>query len=85
MACNCNYLLFFVWLLLLLSHFSCVRLCVTPEMAAYEAQPSLGFSRQEYWSGLPLLEWVAIAFSIYIDNHLKCKWIKCTNQKTQTG
>ena len=40
-------------LLLLLSHFSCVRLCVTPEMAAHQAPPSLGFSRQEHWSGLP--------------------------------
>ena len=34
--------------MLLLSHFSCVRLC-----AAHQAPPSLGFSRQEYWSGLP--------------------------------
>ena len=40
-------------LLLLLSHFSCVQLCVTPEMAVYQAPPSLGFSRQEHWSGLP--------------------------------
>ena len=40
-------------LLLLLSHFSHVRLCVTPEMAAHQAPPSLGFSRQEHWSGLP--------------------------------
>ena len=40
-------------LLLLLSRFSCVRLCATPEMAAHQAPPSLGFSRQEYWSGLP--------------------------------
>ena len=40
-------------LLLLLSHFSRVRLCVTSEMAAHQAPPSLGFSRQEYWSGLP--------------------------------
>ena len=40
-------------LLLLLSRFSCVRLCVTPETAAHEAPPSLGFSRQEHWSGLP--------------------------------
>ena len=39
-------------LLLLLSHFSHVRLCVTPWMAAYQAPPSLGFSRQEHWSGL---------------------------------
>jgi len=40
-------------LLLLLSRFSHVRLCVTPEMAAHQAPPSLGFSRQEHWSGLP--------------------------------
>ena len=39
--------------LLSLSHFSSVRLCVTPETAACQAPPSLGFSRQEYWSGLP--------------------------------
>ena len=40
-------------MLLLLSLFSCVRLCATPEMAAHQASPSLGFSRQEHWSGLP--------------------------------
>ena len=40
-------------LLLLLSHFSRVQLCVTPQMAAHQAPPSLGFSRQEHWSGLP--------------------------------
>ena len=40
-------------LLLLLSRFSRVRLCVTPEMAAHQGPPSLGFSRQEHWSGLP--------------------------------
>ena len=40
-------------LLLLLSRFSCVRLCATPQMAAHQAPPSLGFSRQEHWSGLP--------------------------------
>ena len=40
-------------ILLLLSHFSRVRLCATPQTAAYEAPPSLGFSRQEHWSGLP--------------------------------
>ena len=34
----------------LLSH---VRLFVTPWTVAYEAPPSMGFSRQEYWSGSP--------------------------------
>ena len=33
---------------------SCVRLSVTPGTAAYQAPLSMGFSRQEYWSGLPL-------------------------------
>ena len=41
-------------LLLLLSRFSRVRLCATPQTAAHQAPPSLGFSRQEYWSGVPL-------------------------------
>ena len=40
--------------LLLLSRFSHVWRCVTPETAAHQAPPSLGFSRQEHWSGLPL-------------------------------
>ena len=40
-------------LLLLLSHFNRVRLCATPEMVAHQAPPSLGFFRQEHWSGLP--------------------------------
>ena len=34
----------------LLSH---VRLFATPWTVAYQAPPSMGFSRQEYWSGLP--------------------------------
>ena len=34
-----------------LSH---VRLLATPRTAAYQAPPSMGFSRQEYWSGVPV-------------------------------
>ena len=41
-------------LLLLLSRFSRVRLFGTPWTAAYQAPPSMGFSRQEYWSAVPL-------------------------------
>ena len=37
----------------LLSCFSRVQLCATPETAAHRAPPSLGFSRQEHSSGLP--------------------------------
>ena len=40
-------------LLLLLRHFSRVQLCATLWTAAHQAPPSLGFSRQEHWSGLP--------------------------------
>ena len=40
-------------LLLLLSHYSRVQLCATPWTAAHQAPLSLGFSRQEFWSGLP--------------------------------
>ena len=39
--------------LLLLSCFSRVRLCATPYTAVHQAPPSLGFFRQEHWSGLP--------------------------------
>ena len=41
-------------LLLLPSCFSGVRLLATPWTAAYQAPLSMGLSRQEYWSGLPL-------------------------------
>ena len=34
-----------------LSH---VQLFATPWTVAYQAPPSMGFSRQEYWNGLPL-------------------------------
>ena len=32
---------------------SCVHLFVSPWIVAHQASPSMGFSRQEYWSGLP--------------------------------
>ena len=40
-------------LLLLLRSSSRVQLCVTPWTAACQAPLSMGFSRQEHWSGLP--------------------------------
>ena len=61
-------------MLLLLGHFSRVRLCTTPQMAAHQAPPSMRFSRQEYWSGVlqaRALEWVAISFS---NESEKWKW-----------
>ena len=37
----------------MLSGFSCVQLFVTPWTITHQAPLSMGFSRQEYWSGLP--------------------------------
>ena len=62
-------------LLLLLSHFSRVQLCVTPWMTAYQAPLSMGFSRQVYWSGMPLP-----SPHIYAIYALKNKKLKCTKQ-----
>ena len=43
-----------LFLLLLLNRFSRVRLCVTDGIdGSHQAPPSLGYSRQEHWSGLP--------------------------------
>jgi len=47
-----------------------VQLFVIPWTVAPQSPLSMGFSRQEYWSGLPR-----------INNCLKCKWIKVINQK----
>ena len=41
------------WLPCILSHFSRVQLLATPWTVAHQAPLSMGFSRQEYWSGLP--------------------------------
>ena len=62
-------------LLLLLSCFSCVRLCATPEMAAYQALLSLGFSRQEHWSGLP--------FPSPMHESKKWKWSRSVSEVAQ--
>ena len=46
----------------------CVRLLVTPWTAAYQAPLPMGFSRQEYWNGLPL---PSLSFCIPVCIH-KC-------------
>ena len=48
-----------------LSH---VRLLATPWTAAYQAPPSMGFSRQEYWSGVPLPSLMSHSYQ-----SIKCK------------
>ena len=49
---------------------SCVRLFETPWTAAYQAPPSMGFSRQEYRSGVPLPSPPFIPTSTYFYLHL---------------
>ena len=61
-----------------------VWLLATPWTAAYQAPPSMGFSRQDYWSGVPLLSpiWYTTAFWIPAKPlHLRSmlsKSIRCT-------
>ena len=50
-----------------LSH---VQLFMTPWTAAYQAPPSMGFSRQEYWSGVPLP-----SLDIWQETTKFCKWL----------
>ena len=45
---------------------SCVQLFATAWTAAYQAPPSMGYSRQEHWSGLPLLSRVTLLQSLII-------------------
>ena len=54
----------------LLSH---VRLLANPWTAAHQAPPSMGFSRQEYWSGLPLPSPPALAGGFFITEPLVVK------------
>ena len=54
-----------------------VRLFATPWTAAYQAPPSMGFSRQEYWSGLPLPS----SFLIWEDSNI---WGDSKHQETGT-
>ena len=47
------HLFFLILYACMLSHFSHVQLCATPRTTAHGTPLSMGFSRQEYWSGLP--------------------------------
>ena len=49
---GCHFLL--QWMKVKVKSLSCVRLLATPRTAAHQATPSMGFSRQEYWSGVTL-------------------------------
>ena len=45
--------IYFLYIFVKVKLLSRVRLFVTPWTAAHQAPPSMGFSRQEYWSGSP--------------------------------
>ena len=67
---------------------SCVWLSATPWTAAYQAPPSMGFSRQEHWSGVPLpspSSYAALFLKDAIYDVSKVAWLYirlylCTNQ-----
>ena len=54
-----------------LSH---ARLLATPCTGAYQAPPSMGFSRQEYWSGVPLPS-PTISLVSFNLKHFLCLWL----------
>ena len=60
-----------------------IRLFATPWTVAYQAPPSMGFPRQEYWSGLPLpspvcdISYVYIFFSPFLPPHILLGFQKC--------
>ena len=62
---GCHFLLQCMKLKVKVKSRSRVWLFATPWTAAYHAPPSMGFSRQEYWSGVP-----AIAFSDIVIGHV---------------
>ena len=47
-----------------------VWLLVTPWTAAYQAPPSMGFSRQEYWSGVPLPPPAEMTMRLQMSSHI---------------
>ena len=69
-------------LLLLLSRFSRVRLCATPWTVAHQAPPPMGFSRQDYWSGVPLpsppIKLPTVFFRVRTNNFTICMEIQKT-------
>ena len=72
-------------LLLLLSRFSCIQLCATSQTAAHQALPSMGLSRQEHWSVVPLPSPKTGNRYVLIHSYLKCQWTKHSDQKRQSG
>ena len=50
-----------------------IQLLATPWTATYQVPPSMGFARQEYWSGVPLpspIEWLVLLFNHVTSSHI---------------
>ena len=62
---------------------SCVQLFETPWTAAYQAPPSVGFSRQEYWSRVPLPSLLTKLYEIVKDREAWHAPVHCVT-KSQT-
>ena len=52
-----------------LSHISFVQLFATPWTVAHQAPLSMGFSRQEYWSGLPCSIYICVCVCVCVHIH----------------
>ena len=66
---------------------SCVRLLATPWTVAHQAPPSMGFSRQEYWSGVPLSSPAAHASKVMLKIlHARIQqYVNCELPDVQAG
>ena len=60
---------------------SSVRLFVTSRTAAYQAPPSMGFSMQEYWSGVPSPSPIYYCIWCLIKSHCRYKWMNETGSR----
>ena len=56
----------------------CVQLLVTPWTTAHQASPSMGLSRQEYWSGVALPS-LLLVIQILEGCRLASPWVDITN------
>ena len=70
-VCVCVFVCVCVYMKMKMKSLSCVQLLATPWTAAYQAPPSMGLSRQEYWSGVPL------ASLYYLANQGRKSGISC--------
>ena len=72
-SCNSRWKCYNLNYVCVLSHFNHVWLFATPWTVAHQAPLSVGFSRQEYWNGLPLSLLLQVTFPTQGSNlHLLC-------------